>query len=129
MSETLSSITNVNYDFEFVLEENREEVEVKEEVFENKNNEKSLEISHKKLNSNLNPKYTFENFVVGGSNKYAHAAALAVAESPSETYNPLFIYGHSGLGKTHLLCAIQKRRVLFHSVLSCNRPSGFILNG
>ncbi|NUO35590.1 MAG: chromosomal replication initiator protein DnaA [Dermatophilaceae bacterium] len=65
----------------------------------------------------LNPKYTFDTFVIGASNRFAHAAAVAVAEAPAKAYNPLFVYGESGLGKTHLLHAIgHYARTMFPNV-------------
>ncbi len=69
------------------------------------------------LNPNLNPNYTFENFVVGSCNEFAHAASIAVTKNPAKSYNPLYIYGGAGLGKTHLMNAIGHFIVLNNSGL------------
>jgi chromosomal replication initiator protein len=66
----------------------------------------TLDLRNERVGGALNPHYTFEEFVIGASNRFAHAAAMSVAEKPAASYNPLFIYGDSGLGKTHLLHAV-----------------------
>ena len=118
--DKLNNITGTNFELDFILSAEIKELEEEKVKQDTINASENRGVPPNSFQSNLKSKYTFDNFIVGNSNKFAHAAALSVAENPGNMYNPLFIYGNSGLGKTHLMHAIgnyitmnSNRKVLY----------------
>lgn len=109
MEQNFKDVSGSSFNFKFLVEEEwQEEEELKEETYDIMDRkEKDIHFDNQSpLEANLNPNYVFDSFIVGASNRFAFTASRAVAEKPGKAYNPLFLYGKSGLGKTHLMHSI-----------------------
>lgn len=115
IESVLEAYTGKKLTLKIILENEKEQyLQTSDEAVETVNEQTTVKSDKDSVYPSINEKYTFENFVIGSSNEYAASTAIITSENPGKIYNPLFIYGNSGLGKTHLMCAIGNKIIQEH---------------